>query len=304
MTNFNDKTSNGMKKIVTHNGNFHADEIFACATLSLLFKGNVTIKRSREPEIWATGDFVVDVGGVYDVARGCFDHHQKGGAGARENGTPYASFGIVWKQFGEQVAGSAYATNRIDEELAQPIDAGDNGVETFTMKGDVAPYLLQDMMGSFRPAWNETCTEDEGFFEAFEIAKKVLLRAIIHASSAEEGTARAEEAYRHAEDKRIVVIDHHYPWYDALRAHPEPLFVVKPARGDEHMWKVEAVRDDTHSFKNRKDLPLAWAGKFRGDLAGITGVPDALFCHNKRFIVVAGSKEGALALAHLAVDAK
>lgn len=291
------------KVIVVHSGNFHADEVFACAALSILFKGNVEIKRSRDPEVWATGGFVVDVGGEYDAARNHFDHHQEGGAGARENGTPYASFGLVWKHYGEAVAGSAYAANRIDEELAQPIDAGDNGVETFTMKGEVAPYLLQDAMGVFRPAWNETRTEDEGFFETFDIAKNILSRAIIHARSAEEGVARAEEAYRRAPDKRIVVIDHHYPWYEALRAHPEPLFVVKPSRGDENMWKVEAVRDDTHSFKNRKDFPLAWAGKFREELAGITGVPDALFCHNKRFIVAAGSQEGAIALAQLAVDA-
>lgn len=292
-----------VKTIVTHSGNFHADEVFACATLSILFKGDVEIKRSREPEVWATGDLVVDVGGEYDAMRNRFDHHQVGGAGARENGIPYASFGLVWKQFGEQVVGSAYVANRIDGELVQPIDAGDNGVETFALKGEVAPYLLQDAMCALRPAWNEERTEDEGFFEAFEIAKKVLSRAIIHACSAKEGTARAEEAYVRAEDKRIVVLDHHYPWYEALRAHPEPLFVVKPARGDEYMWKVEAVRDDTHSFKNRKDLPLAWAGKFRKELAEITGVSDALFCHNKRFIAAAGSREGAIALAKLAIEA-
>lgn len=292
-----------IRTIVTHSGNFHADEVFACATLSLLLKGNMEIKRSRDPEVFAAGDFVVDVGGEYDATQNRFDHHQVGGAGARENGIPYASFGLVWKQFGEQVAGSAHAVQSIDENLVQPIDASDNGVDTFSLIGSTAPYLIQDVVSASRPAWNEARTEDEGFFEAFELAKKILSRAIIHARSTEEGKVRAEEAYQRAEDKRIVVLDHHYPWNEALSAHVEPLFVVKPARGDSHLWKVEAVRDDAHSFKNRKDLPLAWAGKRDAELVQVTGVVDAIFCHNKRFLCVAGSREGAIALAKLAVEA-
>lgn len=291
-----------MKKIVTHSGNFHTDEIFSCATLALLHDGAVEVVRSRDPEVWATGDFVVDVGGVYDASAGRFDHHQIGGAGMRENNIPYSSFGLVWKHYGEQITGSAYAAKMIDGLIAQPIDAGDNGVETFVAHGEVVPYFLHDVVSAFRPAWNEARTEEEGFFEAFEVAKKILSREIIHARSEEEGKLRAEEAYARAVDKRIIVLDHHYPWYESLGARPEPLFVVKPARGDDNMWKVEAVRSDAHSFKNRKDLPIAWAGKFDGELAEISGVADALFCHNKRFIAVAGSKEGALKLARLAVE--
>ena len=293
-----------LKKIVTHSGNFHTDEVFSCATLSLLCGDSVEIVRSREPEVFATGDFVVDVGGVYDAEIGRFDHHQKGGAGARENGIPYSSFGLVWKHFGEELAGSVHAAKIIDERIAQPVDAGDNGVETFVASGVVVPYFLHDIVSAFRPAWNEARTEDDGFFEVLEIAKKILSREIIHARSGEEGKLRAEEAYESAVDKRIITLDHHYPWYEALRAHDEPLFVVKPARGDDKMWKVEAVRSDVHSFKNRKDLPEVWAGKRDQELAEVSGVPDALFCHNKRFIAVAASKEGALMLAKLAVESE
>ena len=41
---------------------------------------------------------------------------------------------------------------------------------------------------------------------------------------------------------------------------PEPLFVVEPDLTPS-LWKVGAVRDDRHSFKNRKSFPLTWAGK-------------------------------------------
>ncbi|MBI5078263.1 MAG: MYG1 family protein [Candidatus Yonathbacteria bacterium] len=298
-----DKKNSKNLLIVTHSGNFHTDEVFACAVLSVLHDGNVEIARSREPEVWAKGDYVVDVGGEYDASRGRFDHHQSGGAGSRENGVPYSSFGLVWKEFGEKIAGSPYAMSIIDKRLVQPVDAGDNGFETFGVRGEVAPYILQDVISAFRPGWNEARTEDEGFFEAVAVAEKILSREIVRTRTEEEGKKHAEEAYIRAADKRIIILDDHYLWYEALGTKPEPLFVVKPDRGNMGKWKIEAVRGDVHSFKNRKNLPSAWAGKTGKELAEVSGVDDALFCHNKLFIAVAGSKEGALALAKIAVDA-
>lgn len=292
-----------LKKIVTHSGNFHTDEVFACAVLSILNDGKIEIERSREKEVWATGDYVVDVGGEYDPARGRFDHHQEGGAGARSNGIPYSSFGLVWKEYGEKISGSPYVARVIDERLVQPVDAGDNGFETFGVCGEVAPYILQDVVSAFRPGWNEARTEDEGFFDVVPFAEKIIAREIVRARTEEEGKRHAEEAYLKAEDKRIIILEDHYPWYEALGTQPEPLFVVKPDRGNMGKWKIEAVRGDVHSFKNRKNLPSAWAGKTGAELAKVSGVADALFCHNKLFVAVAGSKEGALRLAQLAVDA-
>lgn len=292
-----------LKKIITHSGNFHTDEVFACAVLSILHDGAVEIARSRDGDVWATGDYVVDVGGEYNPSRGHFDHHQEGGAGVRPNGIPYSSFGLVWEEFGEKISASSYVARIIDERIAQPVDAGDNGFETFGVRGEVAPYILQDVIAAFRPGWNESRTEDEGFFEAVPFAKKILEREITRAKTEEEGKKHAEAAYVKAEDKRIIILEGHFPWYEALGTKPEPLFVVKPDRGNMGKWKIEAVRSDVHSFKNRKNLPSAWAGKMGDELAKISGVSDALFCHNKLFVAVAGSKEGALKLAQLAVDA-
>lgn len=290
--------------IVTHSGNFHTDEVFACAALSILHDGAVEIFRSRDPRVWATGAYVVDVGGEYDSARGLFDHHQEGGAGERSNGIPYSALGLVWKEFGEKISGSPYVARMIDERLVQPIDSGDNGIKTFDVSGEASPYIIQDMVASFRPGWNEKRTEDEGFYEAVEVAKIILSREIIRTQTEEEGKKHAEAAYERAVDKRIIILEDHFPWYEALGSKPEPLYVVKPDRGGLGKWKLETVRDEMHAFKNRKDLPKAWAGKMGDELAKVSGVPDALFCHNKLFVAVAGSKEGALKLAQLAVDAE
>lgn len=301
----NDRNQKETKvNIVTHSGRFHADEVFSCAALSIYFKGNVDIVRSRDPKVWETADFLVDVGGVYDANAKKFDHHQEGGAGARENGIPYSSFGLVWKHYGEQLSGSRNVAEAVDKRLVEPIDAGDNGIDTFSLLEEIAPYLLQDAISIFGPMWNEKRTEDEGFFEVLEFAKKILTRAIVRAKAGEEGKQIVEDVYQKTSDKRIIVLDGQYPWHQALSAHPEPLYVVTPDRGEMGNWKVEAVRDDPYSFQNRKSLPATWAGKSSKELAEVTGVADAVFCHNKRFIAAARSKEGALKLATLAANSE
>jgi uncharacterized UPF0160 family protein len=57
------------------------------------------------------------------------------------------------------------------------------------------------------------------------------------------------------------------------------------------------------TFDLRKSFPESWAGKVDGELAKASGVPDAVFCHNKRFIAVAKSRDGALALVKKALEA-
>src|SRR3990167_7769204 len=114
-------------KIITHSGSFQADDIFAVAIL-LLAVGESEVIRTRDKDQIAAADYVVDVGMVYDPAQNRFDHHQPGGAGERPNGIPYASCGLVWKEFGEMLAGGKEEADLIDTNLMQPLDAHDNGV--------------------------------------------------------------------------------------------------------------------------------------------------------------------------------
>lgn len=124
------------KTIITHSGRFHTDETFGVAALLQVYS-DAKVFRSRDPEIIKTGDIVLDVGGVYDPQRDLFDHHQLEGAGARENGIPYASFGLVWKKYGEKIAGNKEAAALVEKYLVTPIDAADNGFDltSSTMPG-------------------------------------------------------------------------------------------------------------------------------------------------------------------------
>src|SRR4051812_45467880 len=96
-------------KLVTHDGSFHSDDLFAAAALSILFSNKnlpYEIIRSRDEETIASADYVFDVGGQYDAEKNRFDHHQAEGAPTpRANGIPYSSFGLVWKKFGTEICG-------------------------------------------------------------------------------------------------------------------------------------------------------------------------------------------------------
>ncbi len=289
------------KTVVAHSGEFHADDVFAVASLSLLL-GKVRVLRTRDQKIINAGDYVVDVGGTYDPDKKRFDHHQVGGAGNRQNGIPYAAFGLVWKEYGEKIAGSKEVADIIDQRLVSPIDALDNGVsiakEVFP---EIRPYDISSVVGAMNPKWDEDSSKiDSIFIRVVSIAKMILQREIKSAQAVIDSQKVVTDTYHNTSDKRLIVLDRDYDWEYVLQKFPEPLYVVFPKDDN---WRVKAVRAHATGFENKKDLPVAWGGKTFGDLAHITGVADAVFCHNKRFLASARSKEGALKLAQIALEA-
>src|ERR1035437_8023490 len=205
---------NKKKILVTHNGIFHADDIFATATLSILLGGNIEVFRTRDEEMFKKGDYVYDVGGIYDSATNRFDHHQKGGAGTRSNGIPYAAFGLVWKTYGAEICGSKEVAENLDESLVQSIDADDNGINLFQVTGLVGPILVQNIFGAFRPSWKEEKEYDAPFMELVEFSKKFLIRKIKKTIDAFEAESIVKKAYDESSDKRLIVLDDNYPWQD------------------------------------------------------------------------------------------
>lgn len=287
-------------KVITHNDRFHADDVFTMATLRILFGDKITeVVRTRDEAIIQTGDIVFDVGGIYDPDTNRFDHHQPEGAGVRDNGVPYASFGAAWKKWGAEICGSQAAADMVDKKLIQPIDAGDNGYTYYEYtKEDMNEYTFNMMVGAFGATWKEEERYDEAFVEIVDIAEKVLRREIILAQHKAEAIPLIEKAYEQAEDKRIVVLEEYYPWMNAIEKHEEVLYVISPNK-DKTMWRANAVQSSL--FVNRKDFPKEWGGLFDEDLARVSGVADAMFCHRNLFMLAAKSREGALALAKKAV---
>ncbi|MEK7471538.1 MAG: MYG1 family protein [Patescibacteria group bacterium] len=294
-------------KLVTHNGSFHADDVFACATISLMLEKKdkkFEIIRNRDKEIIEDGDYVFDVGGIYDAEKNRFDHHQKGGAGGRLNGIEYSSFGLVWKKFGLEICGIQEVVDFVDQKLVSSIDAGDNGIDLYKNNfKNVLPYTVNDVLSIFSGTALENFDKDEQFFKALVWAKEILKREIKKTNDQIEITKIIQGFYKNSLDKKLVVVDKpkvsRYEIWDALQDFSEPLFVVY---GDSEDWSVVAMRKEINSFGNRKNFPTSWGGLKEKELKSITGVSDAVFCHRNLFMAVAKSKEGAIKLAQIAVE--
>lgn len=293
--------------LVTHNSKFHVDDIFACATLQLVLdKKNIpyTIIRTRDKAIIERGDYVFDVGGIYDPATNRFDHHQKEGAGIRTNNIPYASFGLVWKHFGFELCTPEIA-EEVDSKIASGIDAIDNGISiTKLIYPDVSSLDFGDLASSFKPSWKDESETgfDDGFKKIVAIAKGYLAREIVYLTEFKEAEQLVEIGYNNAQDKRIITLDQYSPGKGKLALHPEPLYVIYPNHLNKS-WMVSTVRNDETEFTNRKDFPASWAGLRDEEFIQISGVSDATFCHKGLFLAAAKSKEGALKLAEIAVNA-
>lgn len=293
-------------KITTHDNLFHLDDLFACAIIEMILDiegKSYEIVRTRDKELIAQSDYVVDVGDVYDPSTKRFDHHQKGGVGARDTGIPYASAGLVWKEYGSTLCPSNEIAGIIDTKVMQVLDADDNGVEFYKDIIDGLDTLtIQSFLYTFRPTWKEDPTNfNTAFLNLLPIVKQYIARKIVVESDKLEALERVEAAYNAAEDKRVVVMDKPYPGDDFLMSKTEVLYKVSP-NSNGTAWGLKTIRNSKDSYENRKDLPKEWAGLRDEEMQKVTGVPDAIFCHNALFLATASSKEGALALAKLALE--
>jgi uncharacterized UPF0160 family protein len=300
-----EKDADGLMRIATHPGNFHADDVFAVATLRLAAaEGDaVEVLRTRDEAQQTAADVRVDVGGRSDPESGDFDHHQKGGAGERANGIRYASFGLVWRAFGTQVAGSEAAAASIDERLVQGVDANDTGQTIAEPLIDgVRAMSVSGIVAALNPSWDEELTppqEDARFEEAVALATRILECEVAGAAAYDRARQLVLDAIARAEDPRVIELDRNMPWREAVVASaPEALYVIYPKSDG---WGLQAVPTAPGSFENRQSLPPEWGGLRSDELAAATGVGDAVFAHVAGFYASAGSRAGITELARLAM---
>ena len=284
--------------IVTHDGNFHADDVFSVAALKKIFPAFKLI-RTRNLDIISEADIVIDVGGKYEADNGRFDHHQRGGAGARDNGIPYSSFGLIWQKYGLAICQDNQAiANAVDTGLVSVIDAIDCGHAEGVSQG----ISLSQTISMFNPTWQENSHFDECFDEAINFASRVLARFIASASGGINAKDIVANAIENADDKRVIVLEKYIPWKTTVHAlSDEALYMVYPAPSGQ--WRIQAVPVEPGSFEDKKSLPSAWAGLSNKALQEVTGIDDAMFCHNGLFIAGAESFESTMKMATIALQA-
>jgi uncharacterized UPF0160 family protein len=309
--------------IVTHGGKFHADDAWALAVLKVLFP-ECEIARTRDPALIEAADFAVDVGGIWDPATGRFDHHQKGFSATRPTGVPYASAGLVWKEYGARCVSALAAAHTghqltddsaqqiayaIDADIVQYLDLSDVGAA----KNAPGGYGLSAVISGFNPNWLDEQRVGYGDgaeayrLSQFQRAMAVLTDIMINSVKYRVGALLALEQVRQAEvlegGRMLFLKNSALPWSTVVRKEmPKVLFVISHSLSEQR-YLIHTVPVSTESFEARADLPGPWAGLRDAELAAVTGVPDATFCHNGRFIAAARSFEGIRIMAKQALQA-
>lgn len=306
--------------IGTHDGVFHADDVTACAILAL-YHSNKQVEIIRSKDISFLMQQKVNI--MVDVGKGEYDHHQPGGNGKRENGIPYASAGLIWRDYGEKLISKYYKelygvlleennslsssiAKEIDEKVIQFIDKEDSGIPTST---HTFSYI-----SSFLPVYNSSYSDfDSAFKLAFDTTVEVLKHVIFEIIS----LVKSKEDVFHMV-KYQGIIDPHilelpaqtFPWIEGVVSHNElssssedsklVYFVIFPYPSGG--WAAHCVPPSLKKrFKQIVPFPKNWAG-LSDELPEISGVEDALFCHNNLFFARAKTKKGIISLCSKAIN--
>ncbi len=265
----------------THGGKFHSDDVFATAFLRII-----------NPDITITRGFTVpeDFDGiVYDIGRGEFDHHQSDKE-YRDNGCPYAAFGLIWRAFGEAFAGIE-EMKRFDAQFIQPLDLSDN---------TGCSNVLAQIIDEFNPGWDSEESYDSCFWKAEALAERILRNHF----QAVAGIERAENLVRQAmetSDGRILVLDTYAPWKQSVIGSSYQ-FVVYPSNRGGYSIQGVAVSEEDPSLVC--DFPKEWWGKEAEELRKMSGIATHRFCHPNGFLCAAETKEDAVLVAEYAIKNK
>lgn len=254
----------------THGGKFHADDVFSSALL-LYLNPEITITRGNQvPEDYE--------GIVFDIGRGTYDHHQRDSR-IRENGIPYAAFGLLWEALGEEILGKELA-EKFDEAFVQPLDQNDN-------TGD--KNELASLIGSFNPAWDAKESSDDAFFQAVSVAGMILESKFERYRGNERADRRVEkilEAHEDAveagkEEEKILILPEFVPCQKRL-SETEIAFVIFPSnRGG---YCIQPQKKE-YSMNYKCSFPEEWFGAEGEELKKLTGLKGATFCHKGGFIM-------------------
>lgn len=323
------------KKLGTHSGIFHCDEVFGSYMLKLLFP-NLDIVRTRDEQLLSECDIVIDVGGIYDHDTCRYDHHQKSFNHSMSTLLPNAkwttklsSAGLVYVHYGREVISKILACDVQDNELntiyfkvyenfVQEVDAIDNGVPICEGKPNyIIKTDLSSRVSKFNKDWNHVGEFNE--MEAFEQAMNLV------GSEFEENVLYAyktwlpvrtlvvdalEKRFQTHKSGRILELSTPCPWkehYFSLEEelgndlNPQIVYVIFQDTSN-NSWRIQSMPISPSSFVLRKPLPKSWCGLRGEELSTISGVQDCVFCHINGFIGGNKSRTGVIQMAENALE--
>lgn len=268
---------NEIKKVVTHDGLFHADEVFAVAWLRHAFKisHHTPIIRTRDKAVLqeALADphtIVIDVGGVYDPSMNNFDHHQDGSL-------PSSNI-LVAQHFDMQGRETQEASDEVMKSIMQGVSDWD------TNRGDIVNRLgidfpgiktISHLVSSFNNDPRDAEIQDEFFTMAVGFALIIMNNAFADANS----KILARKLYN----------DHNLTcngipvWKEFCATWKEGgqfMFAIQP---NPQGWALLSANSTTHPLPTAEEIKAV--------------APGLIFLHAGRFIAVFATLEEAVAVA-------
>ena len=274
----------------THSGKFHADDVFSAALLLYL---NLEINIFRGNKV--PDDFE---GVVFDIGRGQYDHHQKDSR-IRENGVPYAAFGLLWEALGEDILGEELA-EKFDQFFVLPLDNNDNTGE----KNELA-----SLIGNFNPGWDSPGNTDQAFFQAVSVAGMILENKFERYRGNERADKRIEEILKEhelaissgkksVEESKILILPEFVPCQKRL-SETEIAFVIFPSnRGG---YCIQPQKKE-YSLNYKCSFPVEWLGLENEELVQETGLASAGFCHKGGFLMTTGTLNDAVKACEISLE--
>ncbi|KAM9534677.1 MYG1 exonuclease [Salvelinus alpinus] len=323
------------KRIGTHNGTFHCDEVLACFFLHQLpeYK-DAEIVRTRDPAELAKCDIVVDVGGEFDPKKHLYDHHQRTFSETFHSLCPekpwvtkLSSAGLVYLHFGRRVLSQLTSLKEGDrqlevlydklyENLVEEVDAVDNGISQYDGEARYAvSTTLSARVGHLNPRWNSKSQDtEEGFHKALGMVGAEFLDRVdfyqnswLPARVVVEGAVQMRKQVDPSGEV-VVFSQGGCPWKEHLFSLEKELsvdttikFVLYPDQNGQ--WRVQCVPAGLHTFNNRLSLLEEWRGVRDEALSELSGIPDCVFVHAGGFIGGNKTEEGALEMARRTLQA-
>lgn len=291
----------------THSGIFHCDEVVGIAILVIAYMYTKTyVVRTIKLDELDKLDIVIDIGA------GKFDHHMAGFNLCRTTGEKYASAGLVWGNFGEKAIENVMTEEgisidhneirkikeQIDRKIIIPVDMEDNGEKISSHTFSFIPTFL--------PSWLKRPNYDDAF-NRLEVIVCNILKEIIKDSALK---IVAEKELRNRYDRIhngiLEIPTQTMPWLkDVVEYNKSHNYTVKfvvfphPTGG----WAAQSVPPSIENqFAQLVSFPKEWAGGNERTLPAISGIPDALKCHNGCFFAKARTKESILRMCEISMS--
>jgi len=286
-TTLNKKDSDKpIKHVVTHAGMFHADDVFSYALLNLLNNIQENPAKYQLQRVNNAVDIPENADIVFDIGGGKFDHHQDlNQFHEDENNTPYASFGLLWREHGHEIIdyfvkdmkdiseeAKTDIFNSFEKSLVVPIDANDNGIFT-------NDFSVSNVIRDF----NDEAGSDSAFLNATILAQTIIGRRlgnVIIKVTKEQGILSSANFIT----PEIAVLPFHGPYSKLSELHPDLKLVIY--QSNRNGFNINVVRDKLEDGTpvDRFTIPQS--------AATMQGV---VFLHKAGFLMVTDTEENAIA---------